>query len=138
MRLAADANVLLSAAIGKAALRVFTSPGVDVISCAQVLDEVAEYLPVLGKKYGLAPELLQCQYRLLAVEPFSSEDYRDFLAEVTRKLAHRDPDDVELFALALAQGVPIWTNDHDFEGCGVECVTTARLLKMLESAKHGR
>jgi len=135
MRLAADANVLLSAAVGKAALRVFTSPGVSVVTCAQVLGEVKEYLPVLGKKYALAPELLQSQFHLLAIEVCPSQDYRDFLAEATRKLHHRDPDDVELLALALAQSIPLWTNDHDFDGCGVECLSTAKLLKMLDTPK---
>lgn len=69
-------------------------------------------------------------------EVFPSQEYRDFLAEATRKLKGRDPDDVELLALALAQNVPLWTNDHDFDGCGVECLSTAKLLKLLDATKH--
>ena len=33
--------------------------------------------------------------------------------------------------------VPLWSNDNDFEGCGVERVTTAELLKMLGVESKG-
>lgn len=44
----------------------------------------------------------------------------------------RDPDDIHLLALSLTLGLPLWSNDRDFEDAGVECLSTARLLKVLE------
>lgn len=44
----ADANVLLSAVAGKAALRVFTEFGLTVHVAEFTADEVVEYLPYIG------------------------------------------------------------------------------------------
>jgi predicted nucleic acid-binding protein len=57
--------------------------------------------------------------------------YASRIAEATRRLGGRDPDDVELLALALHHGVPVWSNDNDFEDAGVEWYTTAELLRRL-------
>jgi len=126
-----DANVLLSAVIGKAALRVITEYGVEVHVARFNVDEVAEYLPVMAAKYGLPLELVQLQWRLLPLHVHSTVAYRRTLARARRDLAERDPDDAHPLALARALGLPLWTNDHDLEGHGVECIPTARLLKEL-------
>jgi predicted nucleic acid-binding protein len=68
---------------------------------------------------------------LLVITECAVQRYRKFLSEAARLIGKRDPDDVELLALALALGIPIWSNDRDFEVAGVECYTTARLLKKL-------
>ena len=128
-RVAADANVILSAAIGKAALRVFTRSGLEVVSTSATLDEVREYLPAMAKAYGIAGEVLESQLRLLAIKGYATAEFRDFLPQATRLIGERDPDDAGLLALALALRVPIWTNDR--ETTGVDCYTTANLLKKL-------
>jgi predicted nucleic acid-binding protein len=56
------------------------------------------------------------------------EAYADALPEATRRITDRDPDDVEILALALHLDIPLWSNDNDFEDTGVEWFTTARLL----------
>ena len=127
-----DANVLLSAVIGKAALRVITEYRVEVHVARFNVDEVAEYLPVMAAKYGLPLELVQLQWRLLPLHVHPTAGYRRYLARARRDLAARDPDDAHPLALARALGLPLWTNDHDLEGHGVECFPTARLLKELE------
>ena len=47
------------------------------------------------------------------------------------ELTDRDPDDAHPLALARTLGLPLWTNDRDLDGHGVECFSTARLLKVL-------
>ena len=131
-RVAGDANVLLSAILGHKALAVFTRYNVEVVSTATVLSEVQEYLPKLAESYGIAPEALQSQFRLLTVRECRPSLYKGKIAEANRKIGWRDPDDVELLALAMALGIPVWSNDNDFRGVGVEWYTTARLLKKLE------
>jgi predicted nucleic acid-binding protein len=42
-----------------------------------------------------------------------------------------DPDDIELLALTLHMKIPLWTNDNDFERCGIERFTTAEILRKL-------
>ena len=127
-----DANVLLSAVIGKAALRVLTEYGIEVHVARFNADEVAEYLPVMAAKYALPLEVVQLQWRLLPIRVHPANKYRRQLARAKRDLADRDPDDAHPLALARTLGLPLWTNDRDLEGHGVECWPTARLLKELE------
>lgn len=127
-----DANVLLSAAIGKAAPRILTEYGVEVHVADFNADEVRQYLPRLAAKYGLPLALVELQWRLLPMHTHAETDYADRLDEARSDLADRDPDDAHALALARSLGLPLWTNDRDLEGRGVECYSTARLLKMLE------
>jgi predicted nucleic acid-binding protein len=50
------------------------------------------------------------------VEP---DDYERKREEAFRRIADGDPDDVDLLALALARGLPVWSNDNDFEDAGI-------------------
>ena len=126
---AADANVLLSAVLGHAALRVFTVTDVSVLTTQGVLREVREYLPLVAEQYDVLPQALEAQLRLLAVRECEPGVYAAALEAAKRAIARRDPDDVDLLALALALGVPVWSNDSDFKDAGVEWYTTARLLR---------
>lgn len=128
-----DANVLLSAAIGKAALRVFTEHRVRVHAARFDADEVAEYLPKLAEKYGLPAGVVELQWRLLPLCTHERVDYTECLAGARRDLATRDPDDAHPLALAGALGLPLWSNDKDLLGHDVACYATARLLAVLES-----
>jgi PIN domain len=53
----ADANVLLSAVIGKAAARVFFDEWIAIHVTEFNAREVEEYLPSMAGKYGIAAEL---------------------------------------------------------------------------------
>jgi predicted nucleic acid-binding protein len=128
---AADANVLLSAVLGHAALRVFTQARVEVLTTAGVLDEVREYLPVVARQYGMLVEALEAQLRLLAVRVCDRREYAARIEASRRAMEDRDPADVELLSLALAFGIPVWSNDSDFKTAGIEWYTTARLLREL-------
>ena len=57
--------------------------------------------------------------------------YHNQRAEAERRIAHRDPHDVDLLALALQLECPIWSNDADFEEAEIELYTTAQLLRRL-------
>ena len=129
----ADANVLLSAALGKAALRVFTRFGIVVHSARFNIDEVEEYLPRLSRRYGLPELLVQLQWRLLPITVHEAEIYDEHLDWARGCLADRDIEDSHPLALARCLQLPLWTNDRDLEGHGIECLPTARLLKMLEN-----
>jgi predicted nucleic acid-binding protein len=132
VKLAADANVLLSAVIGGRAGLVLSHPEVEeVITTATVFAEVEEYAAVLGRKKKLAPETLMLAVASLPVSIVAREVYAGEMAKARKRIEKRDPDDVELLALALHFRVPLWSNDKDFEGCGAEQMTTAELLMKL-------
>jgi predicted nucleic acid-binding protein len=127
----ADANVLLAAVIGKAALRIFTEFAVEVHATPFNAEEVAEYLPHMAAKYDLPLELVLLQWKLLPIRLHPEPDYASILPRAKRDLSKRDPDDAHPLALARALELPLWSNDKDLAGHGVKCFTTARLLKGL-------
>jgi predicted nucleic acid-binding protein len=53
------------------------------------------------------------------------------MAEARKLIGGRDPDDIGILALTLFMKIPLWSNDNDFEGCGIERLTTAEILSKL-------
>jgi len=132
VRLAADANVLLSAVIGGRARLVLSHPAVEeVLTSETVFAEVEEYAAVLGHKKKIPEETVMLAVASLPVSIVARAVYAQSIAQARKRIGWRDPDDVELLALALYFKIPLWSNDNDFEGCGVERFTTAELLKRL-------
>ena len=131
-RAAADSNVILSAVIGKAALRIFVRPELELITTQFNLQEVEEYLPRLAQKYRLDERALFWQLKMLPIHVFAEKYYKSHLEKAERLLSGRDPDDIHLLALALKESIPIWSNDHDFEKLSIPVYTTAKFLKALE------
>ncbi len=133
MKLAADANVLLSSVIGGRARLVFDHPEVDeVFTTEATFAEVREYALLLGRKKRIDPDTLLLTVAALPVSIASPEVYEDAMAEARMLIEWRDPDDVEILALTLHKKIPLWSNDNDFEGCGIERFTTAGILRKLE------
>ena len=130
-KVAADANVILSAVIGKAALKVFTESPVEVVTTHLNLNEVQEYMPSLASKYRLEKKILETQLKLLPLKVFQRKFYQDFLKQAEERIGKIDPDDIDLLALGLKLNIPIWTNDSDFQGLKIKTYTT-EFLKALE------
>ena len=132
MRLVADANVLLSAVIGGRAGLVLQHERVEhVYTATAAYDEVFEYLGPLARKKRLRLDTLLLTLATLPITVVDRTEYEDRLPEAKRRMAARDPDDVDVLALALHLDLRVWTNDDDFEDSGVEWYTTAELLKIL-------
>ncbi|OGW40764.1 MAG: hypothetical protein A2Y97_08270 [Nitrospirae bacterium RBG_13_39_12] len=132
-KLAADANVILSAVAGKAALRIFLKEDVEIITTQFNVDEVREYLSVIAEKYEFSEEILESQLKLLPLSVYPLHFYEDFILKASQKLSGRDEDDIELLALAIKLKIPVWSNDNDFKNLGIEVYTTAKLLKILKA-----
>ena len=132
-KLAADANVILSAVAGKAALRVFLMEGIEIVTTEFNVSEVREYISVIAEKYGFGEEILESQLKLLPLLIYQQKFYADFLDKASKRLAESDEDDVQLLALSLKLKVPVWSNDRHFQHSGVEVYTTAKLLKKLKA-----
>lgn len=129
---AVDSNILLSAVIGKSALRIFVRPEFEWITTAFNAAEVDEYLPRLAAKYGLDLKALLWQRAMMPLTVYPKAHYQSHWDRAEKWLKHRDPDDIHLAALALKEGVPIWSNDRDFQGFETGVFTTAQLLKWLD------
>ena len=132
-RLAADANVLLSAAAGGVALRVFHALSKEGVVTTDVnMAEMKEHLPEFVKRYHLDEGLVSRHLAVLPLTVFSEAGYGSHLEEAHRLIGRRDPDDAALLALALKLGIPIWSNDKDFDEAKLTVYTTAVVLKILE------
>ena len=129
--LVADANVILSAVIGKAALKIFTNTDIKIITTQFNIGETLEYLPRLAEKYELKLEILESQLKLLSLVVYQKEFYEDKLKIAFKKVGEIDPEDIDLLALAIKLNLPIWSNDKDFKKARVEVFTTAEVLKMM-------
>ena len=133
MRLVADANVLLSAVIGGRAKAVLEHPSVSEVFAAEAtLAEVPEYAAQLAARKRLPLDVVLMAVASLPVTVVGREAYERKMPEAKRRIGRRDPDDVEVLALALHVGAAIWSNDNDFEDAGIEWLTAAELLKRLE------
>jgi len=134
----ADANVLLSAVVGKVALRVFSEYGVTVHATRFNASEVEEYLPRLSAKYDLPEDLVQLQWRLLPVIVHDRAEYDQVYSNALASLRDRDPEDAHALALAWTLALPLWSNDPDFDGQDVAQLTTAGLLRNEERGSGPR
>ncbi len=133
MKLVADANVLLSAVVGGRARDILTHPRVEeVLTTSATLGEVQEYLAHLARKRRLSIDTVLLAAATLPVTVVERAVYAAKLGQATKKLGSRDPDDVELLALALHLRLAVWSNGKDFEDAGVDWYTTAELLKELD------
>lgn len=132
MQFVADANVLLSAVIGGRAALVLRHPDVEeVFTPSAAYDEVFGYLLPLAKKKRLRLDTLLLAMAALPVTVVERPEYEEHLVEAKRQIAKRDPDDVDVLALALKLNVAVWSNDNDFDGTSVRWQTTAEILNML-------
>jgi predicted nucleic acid-binding protein len=137
VKLAADANVLLSALIGGQAVRVFRHAAIEgILTTEATLAEVQEYAPRLAQKKRLPVDIVLLAAATLPVVTISRSVYITSLPEARRRIDRRDPDDVEILALALHFHVPVWSNDNDFEDIGIAWYTTASLLAVLDPKRH--
>ncbi len=132
MKLVADANVLLSSVLGGRARAILDHPEVEeVLTAAATLAEVEEYAAPLARRRNLPLDLILMAAASLPVTVVDPAIYKTSLPEARRRIGPRDPDDVEILALALHFRIPVWSNDNDFAAPGVPCYTTAELLALL-------
>jgi predicted nucleic acid-binding protein len=132
VKLVADANVLLSAVLGGRAKVVLSHPKIEGIFTTEVtLSEVEEYVILLARKRRLSLDTLLLAVATLPVSVVERETYARAVVQARRLIGQRDPDDIEILALALHLKIPLWSNDNDFRDTGVEWYTTAELLQRL-------
>jgi len=132
VKLAADANVLLAAVLGGRAGLILKSAEIEELLTAETtFAEVEEYVPVLARKKHLPIDILLLAVASLPVTVVGREAYANSISEAKRRIGRRDPDDVDILALAIQFHIPIWSNDRHFEDSGIQCYTTADLLRNL-------
>lgn len=129
-KLAVDANPILSAIIGGNAKEVFLkAEGTSFYATIFNFKEVEWYIPVFSAKRGIPVEDLYLALSTLPLFVCDEDFYKEKIKEAKRLIEKRDPDDIHLLALALKLKCPIWSNNRDFEGLGVDIYGTLDLIK---------
>lgn len=130
-RLVVDANPILAALLGGMAHRIFFETDIQEFAVPEVtITEVRRFLPRAALKIGVEITTLEYALDLLPLRHYTARTYRQSIAEAKRRISKRDPKDVDVLALTLHLGLPLWSNDRDFDEAGIEYLTTARLLAM--------
>jgi predicted nucleic acid-binding protein len=135
--LAVDANILISALRRGKAMRLLTSPRLVFLTTIRTTWEVERYLPTLASELSARAVVvdhvqLRERFHSLPLVALPESFYSALLPEARRLIERRDPTDADILALTLRVSVPLWTNDHHFDGIAeIRTVTTAELLALL-------
>jgi predicted nucleic acid-binding protein len=115
MKLVVDANIFISALIGGKAADLLFNPNFDLHTTERTTWEVKKYLPQLAEYTEVTSAHLLYLFELIPVRACQSEEYKTSLSTARLLIGDRDPCDVDILALTLETGVPLWSNDSDFE-----------------------
>ena len=115
MKLVVDANIFISALIGGKAGELLFIPNFDLLTTERTTWEVKKYLPQLAEYTENSPDHLLYLFELIPVRALQSKEYETSLSTAQLLIGERDPFDVDILALTLKTGVPLWSNDSDFE-----------------------
>lgn len=127
---AVDANPILSAIIGgKARAVFFHADHITFYTTVFNFREVEKYIPLLASKRRLRLGDLYLALSTLPILVCDIEFYKETLKKAKSMIGERDPDDIHLLGLALRLSCPIWSNDKDFEGLGIQVYSTLDLIK---------
>jgi predicted nucleic acid-binding protein len=118
--------------LGGQAKNILRHPEIEEVLTAEItFGEVQEYAVILAKKKRLSLDTLLLAVAALPVSIIEQSVYSAALPQARKLIAQRDPNDVDVLALALHTGLPLWSNDNDFEETGIAWYTTAELLRNL-------
>lgn len=135
VKLVVDANPIVSALIGGVARKVFWHSEQDVFLTTEwTLSEVKKYIPKLASKAKIEEFLIVANLQSLPLQIYPTQFYEEKLGEAYRQIGERDPKDVDILALALQTGLPIWTNDKDFEITTVQTYSKFEILSAFEQS----
>jgi len=115
MKLVVDANIFISALIGGKAAELLFNPNFDLLTTERTTWEVKKYLPQLAEYSEDTSAHLLYLFELIPVRACQSKEYETSLSTAQLLIGDRDPFDVDILALTLETGVPLWSNDTDFE-----------------------
>ncbi|MBI5473159.1 MAG: hypothetical protein HY961_12520 [Ignavibacteriae bacterium] len=123
---------LVAALLGGQARSVLFSSRFNFVTTESATWEVKKYISPLSARSGVSERELFYALDRFPITTIPSNLFDDTLDDAKRLIAHRDPKDVQVLALALKFGTAIWTNDTDFDNLhGVRVFKTAEMLEKL-------
>ena len=114
--IAVDAPPIFSALLGGSARRLFFDARFRFITTEFTIGEVERYIPFIAEKSNKSEEAIRRALGLLPLHIYGETKYQHMRAKAMELIGGRDPKDVDILALALAERAVLWTEDRDFEG----------------------
>jgi len=127
--IAVDANPLFSALRGGRARNALYSKKFRFLTTEYTTWEVKKYIPEISADTGMPESELFEAFDRFPIASKPANDYDEKRKHAEELIAHRDPKDVDILALALKFDIPIWTNDRHFNNLSeVKIFTTAEIF----------
>ncbi len=107
----------------------------ELITPSFCIDELNEHKELICEKSKLSDSEFEevLDDLLIFVKVFSLSEYEDFLSDA--KAISPDPDDIDLFALALKLDCPLWAQEKAFKKQSkVKVFSTSDLISFLSQA----
>jgi len=108
--------------------------GPRCLAAEAVALEIARHLPRLAERRELDLAALFAALQIMPIDWQPASAYEHRRREAEELIGARDPDDWPTLAVALAFGLPVWTQDKDHAGLGIQVYTTGDLLDALRDA----
>jgi predicted nucleic acid-binding protein len=118
MKLAIDANVVISALIADSKTReLIVTLEPDLLTPAFVYEEIENYEELIVEKSGLEPDRLTQFIDLLFqyIDVVPADEFHPAIERADEAIGETDPDDVLYLACAIACDAAIWSDDSDFD-----------------------
>ena len=117
MKLVVDKNVLFSFFKKESKTRrlIVNFEILELVTPSFCIDELNEHKELIREKSRLSDSEFEevLDDLLIFAKAFSLSEYKDFLSDA--KTLSPDPDDIDLFALALKLDCPIWAQEKAFK-----------------------
>lgn len=134
MKLVVDSNIIFSALIspgGKTAELIFLND-VELYSTRTLEVELFEHKMELIKKSGFSESEFDSICFFILKKIYFVETVEFFCFEEKAAKICPDENDIQFFALCLAKGIPLWSNDKLLKNQSiVKVVSTHELVKLL-------
>jgi len=106
------------------------NPNFELLTTERTTWEVKKYLPELAAHTEKSPADLLLLFELIPVRAYQSKEYETSLSTAQHLVGDRGPFDVDILALTLKTGAPLWSNDSDFEG--IEKITLLKTKDIID------
>mgnify|MGYP000050092198 CR=1 FL=1 len=137
MKLAIDANVVISALIADSKTReLIVTLEPDLLTPEFVHDEIENYEDLIVEKSGMQParvaQFIDLLFQYIEVVPAS--EFYPAIERADEAIGETDPDDVLYLACAIACDAAIWSDDSDFDEQDlVETYSTSEVIDSFDT-----
>ena len=138
MKLVVDTNVLFSFFKKESKTRrlILNFEILEPVTPSFCIDELSEHKELICEKSKLSDREFEeaLDDLLIFVKVFSLFEYKEFLPDA--KTISPDPDDIDLFALALKLNCPIWAQEKAFKKQSrIKVFATSDLISFLSETR---